>query len=189
MALLNNSQLVKRSYLQVLGRFVGSWFIGFSFALFFVFMYKALGAFASIIFGVSSLGCMLCIFADYFLKLGGKIGGNVRLHNEKERPKLGLTLGTLTAIPYYITYVVLWCSKLGVVGNFLGWFKLINSPYFPILELFASTKTTASDIPMTRMIFIGLLPLLLVATCHFCYKVSYERIDVAQKVLYKKNDD
>ncbi|MBQ4095744.1 MAG: hypothetical protein IJC65_04870 [Oscillospiraceae bacterium] len=189
MGLLNNSQLAKRSYLQMLGRFLGSWFIGFSFALFYVFMYRVLGVFGNIAFGFCAMGCMLCLYADYCLKLGGKMSGNVRLHGEKERPKFGLFLGVLSTIPYYITYVVLWCSKLGVIGNFLGWFKLINSPYLPIIELFASTKTVAAEVSVQKMIVIGLLPLVSVAVCHMCYKISYERIDVAQKVLYKKRED
>ncbi len=188
MALLNNSQLKKKSYLNILARLLGSELIGFSFALFYVVAKQGMGVFANIIFGFCTLGCMLCLYADYCLKLGGKMGGNVRLHEEKPCPRHGIILGVISVIPYYVTYVFLILSKLGVVvtDNFFGYFRLINAPYLPILDLFVGGDKTAAAIPADYLIIFGILPVLSIVVCHICFKISYERIDVAQKVLYKK---
>lgn len=188
MALLNNSQLKKKSYLNILARLLGSELIGLSFALFYVVAKQGMGVFANIIFGFCTLGCMLCLYADYCLKLGGKMGGNVRLHEEKPCPKHGIALGIVSIIPYYVTYIFLIFSKLGAVGNFFGWFRLINAPYLPILDLFAGGDVKASAIPADYLVVFAILPVLSIVVCHICFKISYERIDVAQKVLYKKQD-
>ncbi len=188
MALLNNTQLRRKSYLRLLLRYVGVTFIGLSFALFYVVARKGMGAFANVIFSFCTISCMLCLYADLCLKLGGEMGGNVRLHKEKDCPKHGMLLGILSTIPYYVTYIILVLSKAGVIGNFFGWFKLINSPYLPLLDLFGKADTKAAAIPIDYLIIFAIFPIINIVVCHLCYKISYERIDVAKKVLYKNKD-
>lgn len=188
MAILNNTQLRRKSYLRLFLRYIGSLLIGLSFALFFVVAKRGLGAFANVIFSFCTICCMLCLYADLCLKLGGEMGGNVRLHKEKDCLRHGMLLGVLSTIPYYITYVILILSKAGAIGNFYGWFRLINSQYFPLLDLFAKGDTLATAIPVDYLVIFALFPLINIVVCHMCFKVSYERIDIAKKVLYKNKD-
>lgn len=186
MALLSNSQYRKKAIIQIFARLIGSELIGVSFAFFYVAAKPALGGLSNVVFGFCALACMLCLFADQCLKLGGKVKGNVTLHGDTPMPKLGLLLGALTTIPYYVSFVVLLMAKFGVIGNFTGPFKLINACFLPIIDSFAKSATPTSEIYWQWFILIALLPLTMIATCHICYKISYDNIDVAKKVLYKQ---
>lgn len=186
MAVVNNSQYKKKAIIQLILRLIGSELIGISFAFFYVAAKTPLGVMSNIIFGFSSAACMLCLLADMCLKLGGKIKGNVTLHNEKPMPLFGLLLGVLSTLPYYVSYVVLLLAKFRVIGSFTGPFKLINAYFLPVIDSFAKGSTASADIYWPSMILFALLPLTMIAVCHFCYKISYENIDIAKKVLYKK---
>lgn len=185
MAILTNAQYRKKSYTQVIARLIGAEFIGICFAFFYVAAQGAIGVLATVVFGICSPGCLICIFADYCLKLGGKMKGNVNLHGEKPQPKFGMLLGVLASIPYFVTYCLLVLAKLGAIGNMTGVFKLINAPFMPLIDIFAPAATPSQEITLAGMIAIGLLPLTLIAGCSIAYKVSYDDIDVAKKVLYK----
>lgn len=186
MAVRSNAEYRKKSYIQVIARLIGSELIGISFALFYVVAKEPLGALANVVFGISAPGCLICIFADHCLKLGGKMKGNVTLHGEEPQPRFGLLLGILASIPYFITYCLLIASKLGAIENMTGIFKLINAPFLPLIDIFAPGATPSPEIPWGGLIVIGLLPITLIAACHIAYKVSYDDIDVAKKVLYKE---
>ncbi len=188
MAVPTNSEYKRSAVAQIIGRLIGSELIGFCFALFYVVAKKPLGILANVVFGFCTLGCTLCLFADYCLKLGGKMKGNVTLHKEKPEPYFGAVLGIIASVPFYISYIVLVLSKAGVIGSFTGYFKLINSQFFPIIDLFAKSSTATADISAGTMIFIALLPAAFIVTCHISYKITYNNIDVAQKLLYKKNN-
>ena len=178
MAVVNNSQYKKKAIIQLILRLIGSELIGISFAFFYVAAKTPLGVMSNIIFGFSSAACMLC--------LRGKIKGNVTLHNEKPMPLFGMLLGALSTLPYYVSYVVLLLAKFRVIGSFTGPFKLINAYFLPVIDSFAKGSTASADIYWPSMILFALLPLTMIAVCHFCYKISYENIDIAKKVLYKK---
>lgn len=188
MALCNNSQYMKKAVVSTVLRMLGGEIIGLSFALFYVVAKNSMGILANIVFGICTAGCAVCLLADQGLKLGGKIKGNVTLHKEKPRPYFGLVLGIIAAAPYYISYVFLILSKLSVIPSFTGFFKLINACFFPVLDAFAKSSTPAADIPVDYLLIMAALPLMLVAACHISYKISYNNIDVASRVLYKNKD-
>jgi hypothetical protein len=122
--------------------------------------------------------------ADFGLKEGAVARERSRLHGDDVKCSFGLVLGAVAMIPSYITMVFLVLSKLGAVGNFVGGYKILNAYCFPILDLIAHSADINDMSPLV-FIFTGLFPLLFMFSCYVGFRISYNQIDVKEKVVYK----
>ena len=159
-------------------------FFGFFVMLFFWAVAKAFGLFSNILFGIAGLSCVVCIMADYGLKQGEIARKKVKFRGEKMDHNYGAVIGLVAMIPTIITLVLLFLSKLGVIGNFLPAYKILNASYFPFFDLFAHTADI-NKMSWTAFIPAVVFPLLYVFPTWLCFRITFDSVDVKEKVMYK----
>lgn len=159
-------------------------FFGIFVMLFFWAVAKAMGFFANIIFGFTGLMCVVCIMADYAMKQGEIARERARLHGDDVKESFGLAIGGVAMIPSYITMLVLVLSKAGAVGNFLPAYKILNACYFPFIDI-AAHSAKVSEMSNLTFIMTGLFPLLYLISGWIGFRLTYNQVDVKEKVVYK----
>lgn len=159
-------------------------FFGFFVMIFFWAVYKAFGIFANILFGFTGLCCIICIMADYAYKQGNTAKERARLHGDSVTHNFGIFIGLVSMSPSVIMLVILLFSKLGVIGNFLPAYKILNASYFPLMKLFAPTAFI-SDMPWYSFALLGGFCLLYLLSSWVAFRLSFDAVDVKEKVVYK----
>ena len=159
-------------------------FFGVFVMLFFWAVSKAFGLFANIMFGITGLACIVCIMADYGLKQGQIAKQRVKFHDDSTGRNFGLVIGAVSMIPTYLTMIFLVLSKIGVIGNFLPLYKILNASYFPFFDIISHTADITEMTPYA-FIMAGLFPLLYMFPTWIAFKISYDEVDVKEKIVYK----
>lgn len=177
---VNKKDLILKGLLSVLK----SEFLGIFVFLFFWAVSLAMGKLANIIFGIAGVLTVFSIMADFGLKQGEKTRKKVVLHGVEPCRNFGLTIGLVAMIPSYLTLVVLALSRLGVIGNFLPAYKLLNACFFPLIDLVAHTSDVAKMNPMAFIMF-ALLPLLYPLSTWLSFRWGYDQVDLKTKIMYK----
>ncbi len=99
----------------------------------------------------------------------------------------GLKIGLVTTAFQFISYVLLIIGKLGVIKNgiFLV-FRLCNFHFNPIIMAIAGNTANLSEISWTSIFWF--LPLIAITPVlsFVLYYLGYRRIDVLEKMVYKK---
>lgn len=152
--------------------------------IFYAVVSSAMGKAAHLIFGLICLILTVCIMADFSLKLGYSAVKGVKAKTLSPCRNFGAVLGIFAALPTYICYIFLLLSANGIIGNFFPAFKLINSMFAPLVNVFAVTAD-ARTLSVSQLVGIGALPLVIPTVCFFCFKLGYDDTDLAQKFIYK----
>ena len=105
-------------------------FFGFFVMIFFWAVSQVFGIFGNIMFGFTGLACVVCIMADYAMKQGTLAREKVKYHEDEVSQNFGMVIGAVAMVPTYITMVFLILSKVGVIGNFLPAYKVLNASYY-----------------------------------------------------------
>ena len=142
------------------------------------------GTFANILFGFVGITTVVCVMADYGLKQGDKARNKVTLHGAEPCRNFGLAIGVVAMLPLYIALFFLVLSRLGIIGNFLPAFKLINTFFFPIIDLAAHDPNIENMNPAAFILFAA-EPLIFPITTWISFKWGYDQIDPADKIIYK----
>lgn len=108
-------------------------------------------------------------------------------HREKDIWR-GVKVGLLADIPFAVSYFVLIAAKCGVISD--GWFafyKYMNFPAFSLIgAIFGRTCNSAANITALQTV-LGIIPLfVLPIICGICYILGYNRINIGDKILFKK---
>ncbi len=133
---------------------------------------------------------MLAIVAAFpystLWSLGDKDANGVRFHRKKPQLFRGLIIGCLGNIPYFVLYVLLFVSKLGVISPaYLGIYRLINLPFLPYINMVVDTAvSTATDAAVWQL--LALLPVVLVIPAVSCgaYILGYKEISLRDRIVY-----
>lgn len=160
-------------------------FFGIFVMVFFWAVRNAMGLFANIIFGFSGLMCIVCILADYCSKQGELANEKVRVRNDTVKVSFGALLGLVSMSPFALTAVLLGLSKLGILPNFLGAYKILNAAVFPILDIFAHSAYIKEMHPAVFLliaVYLAVFPL----TAYISFRVGFKHIEVSQNIMYKK---
>lgn len=161
-------------------------FFGFFVMIFFWAVKNFFGLFGNIMFGFTGLMCIVCIMADFGMKQGEIAREKARLHGDKVGLNFGFALGAAAMIPTYITAILLLLSKIGVIGNFLPAYKILNASYFALIDIPAHSAKV-SDMPWGTLAMVFIFPLLYMFSCYIGYRISFNQVDVKEKVVYKHN--
>lgn len=150
---------------------------------------QAMGVLANIIFGTCAFLVYVLLFVDFSLKKGTHLRKTI---NSVRQPELleknknfGIIIGLVGTIPCYITGIVNLLSRLGVIGNFQPFYKLLNLYFMPFFDLVAHSADIM-DMSYLGFIFIFGMPLFIPLASQLAYKVGYNNIDLVDNIVYKK---
>ena len=178
----------KRAAVYSLLKWLQVEFFGFFVMLFFWAVAKAMGMVANVMFGFSGLMCVVCIMADFAYKQGASAGSDARLHGGQVKRGFGLVLGLIAVAPNVVTALLLVLSKAGIIGNFVGGYKILNACIFPLMDIWAHSADI-KDLPWAIFILIGIYLLLYPLSSYIGIRLAYDRVDVKEKVVYKSSGD
>lgn len=174
----------KRSLIFSLLKAVQVEFFGIFVMLFFMAIRLAMGVLGNLIFGFTGLMCAVCIMADYGMKQGETAGERARLHGDNVKVSFGWIIGAVSMLPAFITTILLALSKVGVIGNFMPAYKILNAALFPLMDL-AAHSADVKDMSPFVLIMNVIFPLLYLFSSYIGFRLSYNRVDVKDKVIYK----
>lgn len=185
---MENKVSVKKYIGKILLRWLEAEFFGlFTFLFFFAFV-SSIGLAGNIIFGIVGILMLVCIMADFGLKAGEQCRNQVKYHGAAPCRNLGYALGAIAMIPNYVLLGILLLSKLGVIGNFLPFYKLLNSCFFPIIDIVAPTAKISQTSPALFVLMI-FMPLFYMVSTGIGFKWGYDSVDIKTKIMYKNKKD
>lgn len=101
----------------------------------------------------------------------------------KPDTKMPLKIALIVPSPILISYILLVLSKLGVIGNFLPAFKLMNMFFVPLIDYFAHDPDIAK-MHGGWLAVIFLLSVLPSLTFYISYQLVYRNVDVKKLIMY-----
>lgn len=149
------------------------------------------GVIVSLLVGICTVAVMCGLLADYCLKFSSKVKDNVKYHNKPDSRNFGVVMGLVLMIP----------GILAAGFSLLAYLEVIPRNYCALFYLFYTYFVPIIDIPIHGHIgnpleyngwaiaLMFVLQLTIPLTTAFSYKVGYENIDVAEKVMYKGRDN
>lgn len=152
--------------------------------IFYAVVTAAMGKAAHILFGIVCLILLICVMADFSLKLGYSAVKGVKAKTLSPCRNFGILSGLAASLPTYICFILLVLSSKGIIGNFYPAFKLINAMFSPLINSFAVTAD-AKALTAAQLIAIGLLPLIFPLVSWFSFRLGYDDTDLVQKFVYK----
>lgn len=160
-------------------------FFGIFVMVFFWAVRNAMGLFSNILFGFSGLMCIVCILADYCSKQGELAIEKVRVRNDTVKASFGWLIGLVSMGPFAFTSLLLVLSKIGVLPNFIGAFKMLNAALFPTFDIFAHSAYIDDMHPAVFILVILYLAVFPI-TSFISFRVGFKHIEVTQKIMYKE---
>lgn len=152
------------------------------------------------VFGICSIGAIVCIYGDFCYKAGGRANTkSARLANTVTTGcNFGAVIGLVPTVINYIYVILLWFSKLRVIKtDFFPWYKTLTFYFAPLIYLVAPNSffysdegrietliPPASEISVGAMLLFTVLPLIFELTCWAAYYVGYNHISLKEKLLY-----
>ena len=105
-------------------------------------------------------------------------------HIEKDLSK-GFRVGLLGYLPYLVLDLALLLSKTGLIPNWLWIYKILNTPYIAILNLFLSTGDIANhsygDVALAIV-----LHWVVIALAGVAYMIGFHRVSLLEKMVYRE---
>ena len=95
--------------------------------------------------------------------------------------KMSLTAPVIS----YVMVVLLFLSKLGVIGDIFNYFMYIDMWLVPYVKIFTE-ETVITAVPWWGVFCLTILVLLQPAVISVTYILTYKDVDVAKELMYKK---
>lgn len=175
------------------------WLASLVITMFFPTCYMRFGAVMCFLFGICSVGAVICIYGDFTWKLGKKMSLYDERNGLKDNSLFGLALGAVPTILNYIFAIPVFLSKSGILSfDAYPLYKTLTLYFLPWTYLTApntaekingvvmSVTVPASQLSAAALVVIAILPLVFLATCYIGFAIGYRHIDVKEKILYGK---
>lgn len=109
----------------------------------------------------------------------------VKYHNMEYDKYMPLKMSLTAPIVSYVMVILLFLSKLDVIGDIFNYFMYIDMWLVPYVKIFTE-ETSIAAIPWWGVFGLTFLVLLQPAVISVTYILTYKDVDVAKEVLYKK---
>lgn len=177
---IDKKKYIGKTFLKVLE----TEFFGLFTFLFFWAFSVSLGKTANVIFGIIGILMLVCLMADFGLKVGEQCRNKVRLHGAEPCRNFGYTLGAVAMTPSYVLLGILMLSKSGLIGNFLPVYKILNACFFPLIDLTAHSAYVSEASPALYIMML-FAPLFYLVSTGISFKWGYDNVDIKTKIMYK----
>lgn len=175
------------------------WLAAIFIVTFFPTCYMKFGVIMCFLFGICSVGAIVCIYGDFTWKLGRKMSLYDERNGKVDNSRFGLALGAVPTVLNYIFALPVFLSKFGIISlDFYPWYKTLALYFVPWTYLTApntaekingkvmSVAVPAAELSPVALIVILLLPLIFLLTCYLGFIIGYRHIDLKEKILYGK---
>lgn len=118
--------------------------------------------------------------------LGDRDSNAVQFGHMAEDKLRGLKIGAMAGVPYFILYILLFLSKLGLLfPNFIFVYRLTNLTFLPTFnELIGASVRTTVDVSWFAMFILLLTVLVVPFVCWLAYLLGYKHISLSEKFIY-----
>ncbi len=139
---------------------------------------------------ICSLGTLIMFINGKVYYIGDSDANRVQFgHAEYDKFK-GLKLGIVPGTFAFITWAVLLLGKLGVAKDWAYLiFSFTNYHLFGYHQVIFGRSTNLNEISWLGIIAAFLTVVLVPLVSHICYTLGYKRINLFEKVVFKKKGD
>jgi hypothetical protein len=140
-----------------------------------------------ILIGICVLTVTLGLYFNYAHYAAKNDRERVKLHNAEYDKFMPLKMAVAAPFPSYVMWIILLLSKIGIVKDIFSQYIMLNIYILPFISMFTERRTIDSITPagIAGILFLILLsPITIIIT----YKLTFNEIDVARQILYKKQD-
>jgi hypothetical protein len=141
-----------------------------------------------IIMQICSLGTVILFMNGKVYYIADSDANKVRFGRIAEDKYKGLKFSLFPTVLALISYVVLILGKLGIVKNGYTIFNLLNYHLFGYHEFIFGGVKNAAEIGWGGIIAASLTVFLIPVICHISYTLGFKRINVAERLVFKKKE-
>ena len=156
----------------------------------YIFIYGK-GVIISFLVGLCTTGVVCGILADYILKFSSKVKDNVKYKNKPDCKNFGVPLGIMLMLPGLLISTVSLIAHLEIIPK--KWcviFHLFNTYFVPMVDIpIHGHIGNPLEYNIWAIVIMYFMQIFIFLTCVIVYRVGYENIDVAEKVMYKGRDN
>lgn len=179
------NKIEKKKYiLKTFAKWLEAEFFGLFTFLFMLAFSSSFGIANNIIFGIIGVLMLVCVMADYGYKVGETCRNKVKLHGAPPCRNFGYTLGLVAMCPNYLLLGILMLSKAGLIGNFLPVYKILNSCFYPFIDI-AAHSAFIKDASPALYIMMLFLPVCYLFSTGIAFHWGYDNVDIKTKLMYK----
>ncbi len=118
--------------------------------------------------------------------LGAKDDNRVRYQNMREDALRGLKLSLMASAPGILLYVLLVLSRLSPLPQGIASaYRLLNVPYVPFINWLFPIGTAFVDIPVWRVLLVGVTLIPVVFVGWGAYRLGYRQFSIQEHLTYK----
>lgn len=128
---------------------------------------------------------------------GSHSNNSDKIANKRHNPFLGVLLALASSGFYFVSYLIMIISKLGLnIPAAMSFFGLTNASYLPLFNAFVENEigtvglvgvlnNSPADFMWIGMLFM-LIPLAIkIIVCFVAYELGYRNISIKNKIIYK----
>lgn len=156
----------------------------------YIFVYGK-GVIVSFLVGLCTTGVVCGLLADYILKFSSKVKDNVKYKGKPDCRHFGFVMGSVLMLPGLAVSIVALLAYLEAIPRkWCAIFHLFNSYFTPIVDIpIHGNIGNPDNYNIWAIVLMYFMQLAIFFTCAVVYRVGYENIDVAEKVMYKGRDN
>lgn len=179
--------------MKILGGFVRLFIADLACAMIlmvYMFVYGK-GVMVSFLTGLCTTGVVCGLLADYVLKFSEKVPDNVKYNRKPDAKNFGVPMGLILMIPGLLIATVSLLAYLEIIPrNYCAIYFLFNTFFVPIVDIpIHGHIGNPASYNVWAIVIMYFMQLFIPLTTAITYKVGYNNIDVAEKVMYKGRDN
>ena len=149
------------------------------------------GVIVSFLVGLCTTGVVCGLVADYVLKFSSKVRDNVKYKKKPDSRNFGVVMGLFLMIPGLAASTVALVAYLDIIPrNWCALFHLFNTYFVPIVDIpIHGHIGNPFKYNIWAIVLMYFMQIFIFLTCAVTYRLGYENIDVAEKVMYKGRDN
>lgn len=136
---------------------------------------------------IFSLIMVVAFSSDLCYKQGFKDANLVRTGHRAEDRFKGIKIGLISNLPFIILAVAMVILSLGILPEFKTvWYAFLNGYFYPLIVCIAGKSAVISDLTVVQFVLIFALQLVVPIISGTAYILGYKEINLAEKIVYKK---
>lgn len=139
---------------------------------------------------ICSLGTLIVFLNGKIYYIGDSDANKVHFGRIEYDKFKGLKMGIAPAVLALGTYIVLVLGKLGIIKDYAYMiFNLANYHLYGYHQMIFGGNNKLSEISWLSIAAAFLTVILVPLTTHICYTLGYKRINLGEKLMFKKKGD
>lgn len=149
------------------------------------------GVIVSFLVGLCTTGVVCGLLADYVLKFSEKVKDEVKYKKKPDTKNFGIIMGFILMIPGILVSTVSLLAFIEVIPrNWCAIYYLFNTYFVPMVDIpIHGHIGNPADYNVWAIVIMYFMQLFIPLTTAVTYKIGYENLDVAEKVMYKGRDN